>query len=82
MKVPILDPGGLFKDYELRKVNPVSCEIEDMDAVYLNYWLTKFVIGSRERFRGKVSTQNCVRDSVCSEASFGRQKWRRGIEST
>ena len=27
------------------------------------------------RFRGKVSTQNCVRDSVCSEASFGRQKW-------
>ena len=30
------------------------------------------------RFRGKVSTQNCVRDSVCSEASFGRQKWRQG----
>ena len=31
MKVPILDPGGLFKfkDYELHKVNPVSCEIED-----------------------------------------------------
>ena len=33
MKVPILDPGGLFKDYELHKVNPVSCEIEDMDAI-------------------------------------------------
>ena len=24
MKVPILDPGGLFKDYELHKVNPVK----------------------------------------------------------
>ena len=24
VKVPILDPGGLFKDYELHKVNPVS----------------------------------------------------------
>ena len=44
MKVPILDPGGLFKDYELHKVNPVSCEIEDMDAIFLNYWLTKFVM--------------------------------------
>lgn len=47
MKVPILDFGGLFKrppkskigtfeDYELHKVNPVSCEIEDMDAISLN----------------------------------------------
>ena len=44
MKVPILDPGGLFKDYELHKVNPVSCEIEDMDVISLNYWLTKFVM--------------------------------------
>ena len=44
MKVPILDPGGLFKDYELHKVTPVSCEIEDMDATSLDYWLTKFVM--------------------------------------
>ena len=44
MKVPKLNPGGLFKDYELHKVNPVSCEIEDMDAISLNYWLTKFVM--------------------------------------
>ena len=44
MKVPSLDPGGLFKDYELRKVTPVSCEIENMDAISLNYWLTKFVM--------------------------------------
>ena len=56
MKVPILDPGGLFKDYELPKVNPVSCEIEDhMDAISLNYWLTKFVMevakDSMERYR-------------------------------
>ena len=33
VKVPILGPGGLFKDNELHKVNPVSCEIEDMDAI-------------------------------------------------
>ena len=44
MKVLILDPSALFKDYELHKVTPVSCEIEDMDAISLNYWLTKFVM--------------------------------------
>ena len=44
MKVPILERGGLFKDYELHKVNPVSSEMEDMDAITLNYWLTKFVM--------------------------------------
>ena len=44
MWVPILDLGGLFKDYELHKVNPVSCEIEDMDAISHNHWLTKFVM--------------------------------------
>ena len=44
MKVPILHPGGIFKDSELHKVTPVSCEIEDMDAISLNYWLTKFVM--------------------------------------
>ena len=37
MKVPILDPGGLFKDYELHKVNPVICEMKDMDVISLNY---------------------------------------------
>ena len=42
MKVPIFHPDGRFKDYELLKVNPVSCEIEDMDAISLNYWLAKF----------------------------------------
>ncbi|XP_074614075.1 uncharacterized protein LOC141873892 [Acropora palmata] len=54
MKVPILDPGGLFKDYELHKVNPVSCEIKDMDPISFNYWLTKFVMevakDSEERY--------------------------------
>ena len=44
MKVPLLDSGGLFKDYELHKVNPVGCEIEDMDAMSLNYWLREFVV--------------------------------------
>ena len=39
-----LDCGGLFKDYDLHKVKSVSTEIEEMDAVTLKYWLSKFVM--------------------------------------
>ena len=39
-KVPVLDPGGAFKDYcELHKVQPLSTDLKSMDA----YWLSKFV---------------------------------------
>ena len=34
---PILDPGGLFKGYDLHKVAQLSTSIEEMDAVTLNY---------------------------------------------
>ena len=42
--MPVLDPGGLFKDYDLHKVATVSTGIKEMDALSLNYWLTKFVM--------------------------------------
>ena len=44
IKVPVLDPGGLFKDYDLHKVATVSTGIEEMDAFSLNYWSSKFVM--------------------------------------
>ena len=44
IKVPVLDPGGLFKDYDLHKVATVSTGIEEMDALSLNYQLNKFVM--------------------------------------
>ena len=37
IKVPVLDPGGVFKDYDLHKVATLSTGIEDMDALSLNY---------------------------------------------
>ena len=42
--MPVLDPGGLFKDYDLHKVATLSTGIEEMDALSLNYWLSKFVM--------------------------------------
>ena len=39
---PVLDPGGLFKGYDLHKGAQLSSSIEELDAVTLNYWLSKF----------------------------------------
>ena len=41
---PVLDPGGFFKGYDLQKVAQLSTSMEEMDAVTLNYWLSKFVM--------------------------------------
>ena len=43
-KVPVFDPGGLFKDYDLHKAATLSTGIEEMDALSLNYRLSKFVM--------------------------------------
>ena len=42
--MPVLDLGGLFKDYDLNKVTMVSTGIEEMDALSLNYLLSEFVM--------------------------------------
>ena len=41
--MPVLDYGGMFKDYDLHKFGVLSTRIEDMDALSLNYWMSKFV---------------------------------------
>ena len=43
-QVPVLDCGGLFKDYDLHKVTALSADIAGMDVLSLNYWLSKFVV--------------------------------------
>jgi len=44
VKVPVFNCGGLFKDYDLHKVTALSADIAGMDALSLNYWLSKFVM--------------------------------------
>ena len=41
---PVLDPGGLFKGYDLHKVTQLSTSTEEIDAVTLSYWISKFVM--------------------------------------
>ena len=44
VKVLVLDCGGLFKDYNLHKATTLNADIAGMDALLLNYWLSKFVM--------------------------------------
>ena len=39
----ILDPGSMFKEYDLQRVQSLDEKLEDLDNLSLNYWLTKFV---------------------------------------
>ncbi len=37
VKVPILEVGGVFREYELHKVQPLTLPVTEMDALTLNY---------------------------------------------
>ena len=41
VKFPILEVGGVFKEYKLHKVQPLTVPVTDTDALTLNYWLSK-----------------------------------------
>ena len=53
VQVPVLDYGGLFKDYDLHKVTALSADIARMDALLLNYWLSKLVMEVAKKFGGR-----------------------------
>ena len=38
--MPVLDCGGLFYAYELHKVQALSADIAEMDALSLNCWVS------------------------------------------
>ena len=62
--MPVLDSGGMFKDYDLYKVGVLSTRIEDMDALSLNYWLSKFVMEVAKK-SGKGYPPKTVYGIVC-----------------
>ena len=42
VKFPIVEIGGVFKEYELDKVQLLTQPVTEMDALTLNYLLSKF----------------------------------------
>ena len=43
LKFCILDAGSVFKDYDVHRVQSLKEKLEDLDSLFLNYWLTRFV---------------------------------------
>ena len=43
VKFPIVEVGGVFTENKLDKVQPLTRPITEMDALTLNYWLSKLV---------------------------------------
>ena len=56
-------------------------KIQYNKAIKISVFPTGMVNSSCKSLR-LLSHVSSVRDSMWSEASFGRQKWRRGVEST
>jgi hypothetical protein len=73
VKVPVLDCGGLFKEYDLHKVTAVSADIAGMDALSLNYWLSKFVMEVAKK-SGKDTLPRVFMDSFVPSSVIWRRK--------
>jgi len=56
-KFPFLDPGSVFKDYDIHRVQSLEEKLEDLDGLSLKYWVTKFVQNS-------VANKNGVRYEI------------------
>ena len=42
-KFCILEAGSVFQDYDVHRVQSLEEKLEELDSLFLNYWLTKFV---------------------------------------
>ena len=73
-KVPVLDCGGVFKDYELHKVCALSADIAAMDVLSLNYWLSKFVMEVAKK-SGERYPPKSVYGIICSLKRHLEEMW-------
>ena len=81
VKVPVLDCGGLFKDHDFHKVTALSADIAGMDALSLNYWLSKCVM---EEVKSPVedTLPRLFMVSFVPSRFIWRRKWIRSFESS
>ena len=70
-KVATLEPGGVFKEYDLHIVESLEIPLFQMDAISVNYWLTN---QSCETIKGMIPTQNLISDCVWISSLYGGEK--------
>ena len=75
VKVPVFNCGGLFKDCDLHKVTSLSADIAGMDTLWLNYWLSKFVMEVAKKSGGRYPTKT-VYGTFCALELYLEEKNR------
>ena len=73
VQVPVLDCGGLFKDYDLHKVTALSADITGIDALSLNYWLSKFLLEVAKKSGGRYPPK-AVYGIICALKRYLEEK--------
>ena len=73
VKFPIVEVGEVFKEYELDKVQPLTRPITEMDALTLNYWLSKLV-QEVAVFQRSIPSENTLYQIVCGIRRFMVEK--------
>ena len=73
VQVPVLDCGGLFKDYDLHKVTALSADIAGMDFLSLNNWLSKFVVEVAKKY-GERYPLKTVYGIICALKRYLEEK--------
>ena len=73
VKVPVLDCGGLFKDYALHKVTALIADIAGMEALSLNFWLSKFVMEVAKKSGGRYPPKT-VYGIICALKRYLEEK--------
>ena len=63
----------MFKDYDLHKVGVLSTRIEDMDALSLNYWLSKFVMEVAKKSGKRYPPKTVLASYAESDATLKRR---------
>ena len=75
VQVPVLDCGGLFKDYDSHKVTALSEDIAaEMDALSLKYWLSKFVMEVAKKSGGRYPLPRLFMVSFVRSSVIWRRK--------
>ena len=73
VQVPVLECGGLFKDYDLHKVTTLSADIAGMDVLSLNYWLSKLVMEVAKKSGGRYPPKT-VYGIICALKRYLEEK--------
>ena len=73
VKFPIIEVGEVFKEYELDKVQPLTRPITEMDALTLNYLLSKLV-QEVAVFQRSIPSENTLYQIVCGIRRFMVEK--------